>query len=78
MKEKLKICLKSPMFYMRFFVAVVTPILSYLGVSAKSVSSWGILIDIVRDSFSNPYILFLSAVNITNFLVALPKDSSSK
>lgn len=64
-----KIRLKNPIFYIQILMAIVSSVFAYMGITASEITSWGKLWEIICQALSNPYILFLSAINIYNSLI---------
>lgn len=54
----------NAMFWIRFLGAILVPVLAYLGINFEDVTSWSLLWSLVVAFFSNPYLLFLTIVNI--------------
>ena len=48
---------------------MLTPILTYLGLTATDLSTWAILGEVLLKAISNPYVLSLVALNVYNTLV---------
>ncbi len=69
MKINLKVRFKNPMFYAQIILSVLTPILTYLGLTATDLSTWSILGEVLLQAISNPYVLSLVALNVYNTLV---------
>ena len=69
MKINLKVRFKNPMFYAQIILSVLTPILTYLGLTATDLSTWSILGEVLLKAISNPYVLSLVALNVYNTLV---------
>lgn len=69
MKINLKVRFKNPMFYAQLILSVLTPILTYLGLTATDISTWSILGEVLLKAISNPYVLSLVVLNVYNTLV---------
>lgn len=54
----------NAMFWIRFLGAILVPVLAYLGVNFEDVTSWLLLWTLVIAFFSNPYLVFLTIINI--------------
>ena len=54
----------NAMFWIRFLGAILVPVLAYLGVNFEDVTSWTFLWSLVLTFFSNPYLIFLTIINI--------------
>ena len=69
MKINLKVRFKNPMFYVQLVLSVLTPILTYLGLTATDLTTWAKLADVLVQAISNPYVLSLVIVSVYNSLV---------
>lgn len=69
MKINLKVRFKNPMFYAQLILSVLTPILTYMGLTATDITTWAMLGDILLQAISNPYVLSLVLVSVYNALV---------
>ena len=58
--------LSNPQFIGMLVVAVLSPILAYMGLNMSDLSSWNALGNILIQAISNPYLLALVAVNVYN------------
>ena len=61
-----KVRFKNPIFYVQLVISIVSPVLAYLGITAKDITTWKELFDIFEQAFSNPYILSLIAASVYN------------
>lgn len=69
MKINWKVRLKNPSFWVSIVIAVFTPILAYMGITAQDITSWAALGDVLLQAVSNPYILIMVAVSVYNAVV---------
>ena len=69
MKINLKVRFKNPLFYAQLILSVLTPILTYLGLTATDLTTWAKLYDVLLQAVSNPYVLALTLVSVYNALV---------
>ena len=69
MKINLKVRFKNPLFYVQLVLSVLTPILTYLGLTATDLTTWAVLGDVLLKAISNPYVLSLVIVSVYNALV---------
>ena len=69
MKINLKVRFKNPLFYAQLVLSVLTPILTYLGLTATDLTTWAKLGDVLLQAVSNPYVLALTLVSVYNALV---------
>lgn len=64
----LKVRFKNPVFWVQIILAVLTPILAYAGLTAKDLTTWPTLGNLLLGAISNPYVLGLVAVSVWNAL----------
>lgn len=64
----LKIRFKNPIFIIQIILAILAPILAYMGLTIQDLTSWSILGDILIKAISNPYILCVIALSVWNAL----------
>lgn len=61
-----KVRIKNPVFWVQIAVAIVLPILAYLGLSWEDMTSWAALGSIFVQAVSNPVILVSVVVSVWN------------
>lgn len=61
-----KVRFKNPVFWVQVAVAIVLPILAYLGLSWEDMTSWAALGGIFLEAVRNPVILVSVAVSVWN------------
>jgi len=61
-----KVRIKNPVFWVQIAVAIVLPILAYLGLSWEDMTSWSALGGIFLDAIKNPVILASVIVSVWN------------
>lgn len=61
-----KVRLKNPLWWAQIVLAIITPILAYLGLSAEDLSTWSALGDVLLQAVSSPYILAMVVVSVYN------------
>lgn len=61
-----KVRVKNPLFWVQVILAVLTPILAYLGISVENLTSWSILGETLLEAIKNPYVLGLVLVSVWN------------
>ena len=61
-----KVRLKNPVFWVQVAVAIVLPILAYLGLSWNDMTSWAALGGIFLEAIRNPVILASVVVSVWN------------
>ena len=64
----LKVRLKNPVFIAQLILSLLTPILTYAGLTVQDITTWGALGSLLLDAVRNPYVLALAAVSIWNAL----------
>jgi phi LC3 family holin len=69
MKINWKVRFKNPLFYVQIFLSIMTPILTYLGLTATDITTWAIFGDVLLKAISNPYVLLLTFVSVYNALI---------
>ncbi len=55
----LKTRLKFPQFRVLFFMAVLSPAFSGFNITVEDLTTWGIIIDLIKHTLSNPYTIYL-------------------
>lgn len=61
-----KVRVKNPVFWVQVAVAVVLPILAYMGLGWEDMTSWAALGGIFLEAVKNPVILVSVAVSVWN------------
>ena len=61
-----KVRFKNPVFWVQIIVAIVLPILAYLGLSWEDMTSWAALGGIFLEAVKNPVILASVLVSVWN------------
>lgn len=69
MKINFKIRLQNPHFIAQITMAVLVPILSYAGLTAQDLTTWGTLGNLLLEAISNPYCLMLVLVSVYNAII---------
>ena len=64
----IKVRLKNPVFLAQLVLAVLLPILAYMGLTVADLTSWGMFFNCMLEAVKNPYILGLVAVSVWNAL----------
>ena len=57
---------KNPVFYMQLILAVLTPVLAYMGLTVKDLTTWAAVGNVLLQAVSNPYVLALVLVSVCN------------
>ena len=60
---------QNPQYWFMMAIAIITPIVSYLGLNVSDITSWGVLMDMIGQAIANPYLLVLVVVNVYNATV---------
>ena len=60
---------QNPQYWFMLAIAIITPIVSYLGLNVSDITSWGVLMDMIGQAIANPYLLVLVIVNVYNATV---------
>ena len=66
MKINWKVRFKNPAFWTQIAVAIVVPILAYLGMSWDDMTTWSALWGIFVEAIKNPVIIVSVAVSVWN------------
>lgn len=66
MKINLKVRFKNPLFIAQLVMAILLPILSYLGLTVEDMTSWTVLGQTLFEAVKNPYVLGLIIVSVWN------------
>lgn len=66
MKINWKVRFKNPQFYFQIVLAILVPVLAYMGIAAEDITTWQILGDVLFEAISNPYVLMLVIVSVYN------------
>ena len=61
-----KVRANNPQFWFQIFLAIAVPIGTYFGVTGKDITSWKVLIDLIGQAVSNPYVIAMVAVSVYN------------
>ena len=64
----LKIRFKNPVFIAQLFLAILTPMLAYAGLTVQDLTSWSAVGNILLNAINNPYVLGLIVVSVWNAL----------
>lgn len=64
-----KIRVKNVSFQVSVALAIVTPILTYFGLAAQDLTTWGTIWNVIIQAVSNPYVILMVAVSLYNAVV---------
>lgn len=68
MKINWKVRAKNPVFWLNIAIAILMPILAYMGISWQDVTSWAALGGILLGAIKNPVIVVAVIVSVVNVL----------
>lgn len=68
MKINWKVRLKNPTFWANFAMAIVLPVLAYLGLSWEDMTTWLALGNVLLQAIQNPVIIVSIIVSVWNLL----------
>lgn len=66
MKINWKVRIKNPLFWVQVALAVLMPVLAYMGLTVEDLTSWSILGATLFEAVKNPYVLGLVVVSVWN------------
>ena len=66
MKINWKVRLNNPQFFVQVLLAVLLPILAYMGLTLQDLTTWVELGNVLLNAVSNPYVLGLVVVSVYN------------
>ena len=66
MKINWKVRFRNPYFWIQIGVAILMPILAYLGLSVEDLTTWGKVGQVLLEAVLNPYVLGLVVVSVFN------------
>lgn len=61
-----KVRFKNPVFWRNIAIAIVAPILTYLGMGWSDITTWGAFGEILKQAILNPVILVSVVISIWN------------
>lgn len=64
-----KVRFKNPTFWISVVIAIFTPILAYMGITAEDLTTWQAVAALFKEAVSNPYMLLLIAVSVYNAVI---------
>lgn len=62
----LKVRIKNPIFWVQIILAILTPILAYMGITAQDLTTWAKLGQVLLQAIQNPYVLSLVVISTWN------------
>jgi phi LC3 family holin len=69
MKINWKVRFKNPMFYVQLVMSILTPIMTYMGITSADLTTWAKLADVLLEAVSNPYVVSLVLISVFNALI---------
>ena len=66
MKINWEVRIKNPYFWIQIGVAILMPILAYLGLAVEDLTAWGKVGQVLLEAVLNPYVLGLVVVSVFN------------
>lgn len=66
MKINWKVRIKNPYFWIQIGIAILMPILAYLGLAVEDLTTWGKVGQVLLEAVLNPYVLGLVVVSVFN------------
>lgn len=66
MKINWKVRFRNPYFWIQIGVAILMPILAYLGLSVEDLTTWNKVGQVLLEAVSNPYVLGLVVASVFN------------
>lgn len=66
MKINWKVRIRNPFFWIQIGIAILMPMLAYLGLTVEDLTSWAKVGQVLLKSILNPYVLGLVVVSIFN------------
>lgn len=60
--------LKNPIFIAQIILAIILPILAYMGLTVEDLTTWGAVFNCVLLAVKNPYVLSLVVISVWNAL----------
>lgn len=66
MKINWQVRIKNPYFWIQIGVAILMPILAYLGLAVEDLTTWNKVGQVLLEAVLNPYVLGLVVVSVFN------------
>ncbi len=77
MKINWKVRIKSPQFWIGIIGVILSPVMSYLGLSGSDFTTWESVIGFFRAFISNPYLIATAAMSVLSFLGVMADPTTS-
>lgn len=71
MKKKInwQIRFQNPLFIAQLLMAIIVPLIGYVGITIQDITTWGKLFDVLYQAVMNPYCLGLIVVSVYNTVI---------
>lgn len=69
MKINWKVRIKNPVFWASLAIAIIGPILAYMGITWSEITSWAALGGLLFDAIKNPVIVVSIIVSVYNLII---------
>ncbi len=66
MKINWTVRVKNPVWWAQIFMAVVTPVFAYFGLTGADMTTWSKVWETLVSAISNPYVCFVAIVSVWN------------
>ena len=66
MKINWKVRIRNPYFWIQIGIAILMPILAYLGLTVEDLTTWSKVGQVLLEAILNPYVLGLVVVSVFN------------
>lgn len=57
---------KNIVYIAQIILAIATPVFAYAGITAKDITTWAALADLIKMAINNPYVLLLIVLSVWN------------
>ena len=64
-----KVRAKNFMFWVSIVIAIFTPVLAYMGITAQDITTWPKLGEVLLEAICNPYIVMLILFSVYNAII---------
>lgn len=64
-----KVRFKNPVFWGQMALAVLTPILAYVGLGFADITTWSAVGQLITQAYGNPYLLGLVGISVYNAIL---------
>lgn len=60
---------RNPQFWVQVAISIFIPILTYFGLEASDLTTWGTLFSLLGRALSNPYVILMIGVSLFNSVI---------